>query len=103
MKRLKPKLCGTLRIPPEALFHATITTVSDDPIELNEPKHTHTGRDLTVGSIPRHLVAFATPMLAGSALQTAYSFVNRYWVGRYLGKEAMAAVTVSMPVVFVTI
>jgi putative MATE family efflux protein len=61
------------------------------------------GRDLTTGSIPRHLVAFSLPMLAGSALQTAYSFVNAIWVGQFLGKTALAAVTVSFPVVFVLI
>ncbi len=61
------------------------------------------GRDLTTGSIPRHLIAFALPMLAGSALQTAYSFVNAIWVGQFLGKTALAAVTVSFPVVFVLV
>ena len=63
----------------------------------------HHGRDLTVGSIPRHMVTFSLPMLAGSALQTAYSFVNAIWVGQFLGKTALAAVTVSFPVVFVII
>jgi putative MATE family efflux protein len=66
------------------------------------PPRTH-GRDLTTGSIPRHMVAFSLPMLAGSALQTAYSFVNAIWVGQFLGKSALAAVTVSFPVIFVLI
>jgi putative MATE family efflux protein len=61
------------------------------------------GRDLTTGSIPRHLVAFSMPMLAGSALQTAYSFINAIWVGKFLGTDALAAVTVSFPVFFVLI
>lgn len=61
------------------------------------------GRDLTTGSIPHHLIAFSLPMLAGSALQTAYSFINAVWVGKYLGKTALAAVTVSFPVIFVLI
>jgi putative MATE family efflux protein len=60
-------------------------------------------RDLTTGSVPRHLVAFTLPMLAGSAIQTGYNVVNRFWVGRYLSAAALAAVTVSMPVLFVTI
>ncbi|HEY3416456.1 MAG TPA: MATE family efflux transporter [Armatimonadota bacterium] len=59
------------------------------------PQH---GRDLTVGSIPRQLVAFALPMLAGVMLFMAYSFVNAIWVGQYLGKAALAAVTVSLPI-----
>jgi putative MATE family efflux protein len=59
------------------------------------------GRDLTTGSIPRHLVIFSLPMLVGGAFQTAYSFINRYWVGQFLGSDSMAAVTLSIPVVFV--
>jgi len=58
------------------------------------------GRDMTTGSIPRHLIAFALPMLAGTLLQTAYSFVNVFWVGRYLGTAALAAVSISIPVLF---
>ncbi|MDD4889285.1 MAG: MATE family efflux transporter [Phycisphaerae bacterium] len=61
------------------------------------------GRDLTTGSIPRHLIAFSLPMLAGTALQTAYSFINAIWVGRFLGKQSLAAIAVSFPVVFVLI
>lgn len=61
------------------------------------------GRDLTIGSIPRHLIAFSLPMLAGSLLQTAYSFVNAIWVGKYLGVDQLAAITVSFPVLFVLI
>ena len=60
-------------------------------------------RDLTTGSVPRHVIAFSLPMLAGSAIQTGYSFVNAFWVGKLLGMAALAALTVSMPVLFVTI
>ena len=59
--------------------------------------------DLTVGSIPRNLLVFSLPMLVGSVLQTAYSLVNAFWVGKYLGADALAAVTVSFPTVFVFI
>lgn len=61
------------------------------------------GRDLTTGSIPRHLIAFSLPMLAGTTIQTLYSVVNAFWVGQYLGKNGLAAVTVSFPVIFVLI
>ncbi len=61
------------------------------------------GRDLTTGSIPKHMLIFSLPMLAGTALQTGYSFINAIWVGQYLGKSALAAVTVSFPVIFVLI
>ncbi len=59
------------------------------------------GTDLTTGSIPNHIWAFSLPMLIGSFLQTAYSFVNAIWVGQFLGTQALAAVTVSFPVIFV--
>jgi len=42
-------------------------------------------------------------MLIGSALQTGYSLVNAFWVGNYLGTNALAAVTVSFPATFVLI
>lgn len=58
------------------------------------------GVDLTVGSIPRHIVTFSLPMLIGSFLQTAYSFINAIWVGQFLGTGALATVTVSFPVIF---
>ncbi len=58
------------------------------------------GADLTTGSIPKHIVTFSLPMLLGSLLQTAYSFINAIWVGQFLGTGALAAVTVSFPVIF---
>ncbi len=64
------------------------------------PAPRHYGRDLTTGSIPLHVLMFSLPMLGGSVLQTAYSIVNAIWVGRYLGKAEMAAVTASFPVFF---
>ena len=42
-------------------------------------------------------------MLAGNALQTAYSFINAFWVGKFLGATALAAITVSQPALFVMI
>ncbi|NLO74088.1 MAG: MATE family efflux transporter [candidate division WS1 bacterium] len=61
------------------------------------------GRDLTVGSLPRQMIAFALPMLASVVLLMAYSFVNAIWVGRYLGKTALAAVTISFPIFMVLV
>ncbi|XXT21465.1 MATE family efflux transporter [Sorangium sp. So ce429] len=58
------------------------------------------GTDLTVGSIPKHIVTFSLPMLIGTIFQTAHSFINAIWVGQYLGTGALAAVTVSLPVIF---
>lgn len=58
------------------------------------------GRDLTTGSIPRHIISFSTPMLIGSAFQTLYAFINMFWVGKRLGKEAIAIITQIMPINF---
>lgn len=55
---------------------------------------------MTVGSIPRHLIMFSLPMLTGNVIQTLYGLVNAFWVGKGLGKDALAAVTGSFPVVF---
>jgi len=68
-----------------------------------DPRERQAGRDLTVGSVPRHLVAFSLPMLGGNLLQTAYSLINAFWVGQFLGTTALAAITVSLPAVFVLI
>ncbi|MDI7247792.1 MAG: MATE family efflux transporter [Bacillota bacterium] len=56
--------------------------------------------DFTQGSIPRHLVAFSVPLLLGNFLQAAYNTVDSFWVGRYLGPRALAAVSASSPVIF---
>ncbi|HHV94486.1 MAG TPA: MATE family efflux transporter [Firmicutes bacterium] len=56
--------------------------------------------DFTQGSIPRHLVAFALPMFLGNLLQALYNTVDSIWVGRFLGANALAAVSVSFPVIF---
>jgi len=58
------------------------------------------GKDLTVGSIPKLMIQFSLPMLMGSFLQVAYSFINAIWVGQFLGTQALAAVTVSFPIHF---
>jgi putative MATE family efflux protein len=71
--------------------------------EVEKIEHQRHGRDLTVGSIPRLLVEFTLPLLAGSALQAGYTMINRYWVGNFLGADAMAAITISMQVAFIII
>lgn len=59
-------------------------------------------RDLTTGSITRALVALAGPIVAANVLQTVYQLIDTFWVGR-LGAAAVAAVSVSFPVLFVMI
>lgn len=59
--------------------------------------------DFTEGSIPKHLLNFAVPLFIGNVLQGLYNTVDSIWVGRYLGAEALAAVSVCSPIVFVMI
>lgn len=61
------------------------------------------GRDLTTGSIPKHLIQFALPILIGNLLSTGYSIINTIWVGNLLGKDAVGAVAVSFPIFLVMV
>lgn len=60
-------------------------------------------RDFTTGSIPRHLFLFSLPMFLGNLLQALYNTVDSFWVGRYIGPEALGAVSVSFPIIFAII
>lgn len=48
--------------------------------------------DLTSGGIARRLLLFAGPMIAGNLLQQVYNITDTFIVGRYLGRDALAAV-----------
>ena len=48
--------------------------------------------DMTEGSIWKHLLQFALPMLAGLLFQQLYNTVDTIIVGQFVGKEALAAV-----------
>jgi putative MATE family efflux protein len=61
------------------------------------------GRDLTVGSVPRHLLFFSIPMLAGNALQSGYSIINMIWVGNIVGENGLGATAISFPLMFIII
>lgn len=49
-------------------------------------------RDLTQGSIPRGLIAFALPLILGNLLQQLYNLADTWVVGRFIGEGALAAV-----------
>lgn len=51
-------------------------------------------KDLTEGSVVRHLLHMASFMIVSMFVQTLYLLADLYWVGR-LGKEAIAAVGVA--------
>jgi len=57
-------------------------------------------KDLTQGSIPRHVVALTLPMMAGMLLQTVYFFVDLYFVAG-LGDAALAGVSAAGNLMFI--
>ncbi len=59
-------------------------------------------RDLTQGSIRRHLVALASPVFVAMLLQSTYALVDLAWVGR-LGEQAVAALSISLQAFFIVL
>lgn len=60
-------------------------------------------KDLTKGNEAKIIFLFALPMLLGNVFQMIYQLVDRIVVGNYIGKEAIAAVGASFPVIFVMV
>lgn len=60
-------------------------------------------KDLTNGKEGKLILMFALPMLLGNLFQQLYSMIDSVIVGKFLGKEALAAVGVSFPVIFIMI
>ena len=60
-------------------------------------------RDLTSGPVSKQIFLFALPMIIGNLFQQLYNIVDSIIVGQFLGKEALAAVGASFPVIFVLI
>ncbi len=60
-------------------------------------------RDMTTGSIPRHMLAYAVPLLFGNLFQQLYNTVDSLVVGRMDGKQALAAVGAAGPVMNILI
>ena len=53
-------------------------------------------------SVLRSLGALAVPIVIANTVQTSHQLINTFWVGR-LGADAVAAVSVSFPVIFLLI
>jgi putative MATE family efflux protein len=64
------------------------------------PAATH--KALLEGPVLRSLIKLAVPIVIANLLQAAYQLVDAFWVGR-LGGYAVAAVSVSTPVAFLSI
>ncbi|NLA10515.1 MAG: MATE family efflux transporter [Firmicutes bacterium] len=60
-------------------------------------------QDMTKGSVLRQIVIFAIPLFIGNIFQQAYNLVDAVVVGRFVGKNALAAVGTSFPALFLLI
>jgi putative MATE family efflux protein len=60
-------------------------------------------RDLTEGNEARLIFNFTIPMLLGNLFQQSYHIINTIIVGNFLGKESLAAVGASFPIIFTLI
>jgi MATE family, multidrug efflux pump len=56
-------------------------------------------KELLSGSILKSILAISIPIIIANALQTVYQLIDTFWVGR-LGIGAMAAVSLSFPILF---
>lgn len=55
--------------------------------------------NMTEGSIIRHLVVFAAPLLVGNIFQQLYNTVDTWVVGKYVSNEAFSAVGTVGPII----
>ena len=55
-------------------------------------------QDMTTGSISRHLVRYALPMVLGNLMQLTYNAADSVIVGKCLGQDALAAVSTANPI-----
>lgn len=53
---------------------------------------------MTEGSIAKHLISYSIPLVLGNLFQLTFNAVDSIIVGRFIGKEALAAVGTSSPV-----
>ena len=65
------------------------------------PRASHARRDvdMTQGNIPRHILAFALPLLAGNLFQQLYNTVDTWVVGNFVSNEAFSAVGTVGPII----
>lgn len=60
-------------------------------------------QDLTTGNEGKLILKFAAPMLLGNVFQQMFSVVDSIVVGKFVGKQALAAVGASFPVIFIMV
>lgn len=59
--------------------------------------------NMTEGNITRHLVNYSVPLILGNMFQLTYNAVDSIIAGRFIGKEALAAVGMASPVMNIVI
>ncbi len=57
-------------------------------------------KDFTSGNVTKQILSFSAPLVLGSVFQNFYNIIDSIVVGKFLGKEALAAVGASFPVIF---
>ena len=60
-------------------------------------------RKMTQGSIARHLIAYALPLILGNLFQLTYNAVDSIVIGKFAGENALAAVSSANPVMTIVI
>ena len=60
-------------------------------------------RKMTQGSIARHLIAYALPLILGNLFQLTYNAVDSIVIGKFAGENALAAVSAANPVMTIMI
>lgn len=58
---------------------------------------------MTEGSIVRHIIAYAIPMIMGNILQLTYNAVDSIIIGKCLGENSLAAVSTANPIMTIMI
>lgn len=59
--------------------------------------------NMTEGKISSHLIRFSIPMILGNMIQLSYNALDSIIVGRFVGKNALAAVGTSNPIMTIFI
>lgn len=60
-------------------------------------------KDMTQGSITRNLIRYAVPMILGNLMQLTYNAADSVIIGKYMGEEALAAVSTSNPIMTIMV
>ena len=60
-------------------------------------------RDMTQGSIARHLILFVIPMALANIFQQLYNTIDSVIMSRFVGTEALATVSVANPIISIAL